>query len=81
MRKPVSSFMGRVVLALLISSPLVFVNGCAGARADLEGDTTLDKKEESDMSLSDSNVAVDSNIPPIDREVPEKTELATFALG
>ena len=33
------------------------------------------------MSQEDSEMFADGQIPPIDRQIPETTEIATFALG
>ena len=33
------------------------------------------------MSQEDNEMFINGQIPPIDRQIPERTEIATFALG
>ena len=59
----------KIVLELLIIVLLLFTAGCAQTITE----------EGTDMSLDNS--ALNNEIPPIDRLIPDKLETATFALG
>lgn len=58
--------LSRLTIVLLILSLLIVPGIATGCNS---------------MSQEDSEMFVNGQIPPIDRQIPERTETATFALG